>query len=197
MAKKHAPDAMVDGMFMGASLLKKILDAIVAHGGHREQLHYLTSDRAAETISSIGKLIAEAPWKIPSSLMEMLAYDQSVHQFGPKHAAYDRFHHWSLVTHKLGIESALTFRGHEADNECCKYEPLPEEILEQLQRMSFESKPLVVQWQQNEHVIVSLTVDGKTDRESGSYPLDQPVLETGATVAHLSIVPAIYFDLTR
>lgn len=186
MAKKHKPDAMVDGMFMGASLLKNLLDMVIEQGGYPEQLHYLTTERGRENLKKVADCICECPWRVPRSLMEELSAKESI-RLGYDSYESDRYHFWSLAADELGI-STITFRDttDHARNCGCAHDLIPQELVEQLQGKRLEKQTLVVTLNGEEYVVMSMSANDAVGNVFDKNEFD-----------HISLTPANHFDMTR
>lgn len=184
-------DAMVQGMFMGASLLRSLVEKVVALGGFPEQIHYLTTKRGQETLDELAEIIVKSSWKIPASLMQRLAFQNSLEEWGIEDAERDKYFFWaSLELEKnFGIPTRRfgDFDSEEAEGD------IPLEVTRQLSSMKVvPRKPIVVIIDEEEYVVVSIDEDQVLVPGESYPPLDKVVRHDWIRVAS-----AKYFDLTR
>lgn len=179
MGSKNPVATMIQGLGLGMRFLTLLLEKIIEKGGYEEMLHFLTTDRGGDTLDKIAQLVVDSPWKIPRSLMEKLAAQESIMQNGcGDYTGYDSKYYWEPVLDHFGLE-ALCFNDHEGTKN-----PIPDSIKQQLVGSNL-SYPLLVNWDGEPQVVVQI-VDGP----------DLPEDKIGQLLV-VNIVPAKYFDLER
>lgn len=184
MAKKQTASALVDGMFMGAALLKSLADKVIEKGGHSEQLHFLTTEAGEETLEKLAEIIVLSEWRIPRSLMEKLVLSSGEVCPG------DQWYWWDKVlndsVHHLKVP--VRYFDHRERREIGA-ETVPRELLNQLRGLTFEEKPLIVTLDDEEYIIVEIMTNlGTLTGRSGISEDD---------LGYVNLAPAKYFDLTR
>lgn len=185
MAKKQTASALVDGMFMGAAFLKALTDEVVALGGYAEQIHFLTTERGKELLYRIAELIAKAEWRVPRSLMErLITLETGIRSM-------DRYHWWGLVLNGTKYGLKVPERYFDANNNReLGFEPIPQEVVDQLRGMIRPADVIVIQLDGEDHVVTQL--EAKAPEEIG-----KPLFTRDEELEFVDLAPAKYFDLTR
>jgi hypothetical protein len=185
---KYTATAIVDGMFMGASLLRGLADAVTAHGGHVEQLHFLQTERGAEVLDKVAEIIAKSEWRIPRSLMERLVLNsQSSGDVCPG----DELFWWNKVLNDDVNHLKVPVRNFDhSENRGIKAGSVPEEIFDQLRGQKFGPGPLTVMLEDEEYIVVQISAGGSTRP-------GEVIFEKNEDLEYIDLAPAKYFDLTR
>ena len=104
MGSKKEVDPMVQGLSMAQDFLGKLVGEIERQGGYAAQLHFLTTSRGEETLREVAKVIANAKWQVPLSLIRRLVGEASKEDWQETYVESDMAWGWQLtVLAKLGI----------------------------------------------------------------------------------------------
>lgn len=181
---------MVDGMFMGAALLKALFEELMVLGGYPEMIHYLTTEHGKDTVKKLAEVIVASEWRVPASLMQQLTYKESMAceaDDDPEVALGDSLFYWALVLKSFPHIPVLSFQipgGVDYD-----YPSLPQEVIGQILNQVATKKPLVVTMDGEEYVLVM----------ASHYNLMPGVviLKEVGEIDVISLAPAKFFDLNR
>lgn len=82
MGRKNEVDPMVQGFGMAQSFLRMLFEEIEEQGGCAAQVHFMTTPQGAENLRSVAKVIANAPWMWPLSLVRRVVGEWSQREGG-------------------------------------------------------------------------------------------------------------------
>ncbi|MEK7194629.1 MAG: hypothetical protein AAB660_03000 [Patescibacteria group bacterium] len=181
MARKSDVALMVQGLGLAMEFLRRLIIRVVERGGYEEMIHFLTTERGDETIKQIADLIIRSPWRVPASLIQRLAAEQSRKEGGDeKYVERDRRFLWVNVLQKLGVP-ILSF-GYGQDK------PITDEIRSQLVNKILVY-PMIVQYEESSMVMCDIA--GDTD-EGKLIPE-----EVFSRDLALSLAPTEWIDFSR
>lgn len=182
MATKNSASTLVSGLGMGMRLLQLLVNEVVSLGGYDEMLHFLTTERdeARDAIKKIAELIVKIEWRIPRSLMERLAEEDSVNQNRTSdYVEEDKRFAWGSICDKFEIP-LLVFNEHGGLEDV----KLPLELERQLINKPLKY-PMIVMFEGKEYILCAI---GGGEMESGK------TLEGGT---YFGFAETRYFDLER
>lgn len=124
MSRKSEVALMVQGLGLAIEFIRRLVAKVTERGGYEEMIHFLATERGEETLNQIADLIVTAPWRVPRSLIERLAAEVSIEQYGPKPEDQHPEDFWGYVLENLLKVPVVSFVGES--------EIIPDEIKNQL-----------------------------------------------------------------
>ena len=183
MARKNSVALMVQGLGLAMEFIRLLTTKVVEKGGVEEMIHFLTTNRGTETLDRIADVIVKAPWQVPLSLIERLAYEKSLEWCDLETAEHDRKNNWMPALQELGIPF-LAFADQQdgwGDGRLA----FPEQIVDQLRGKEWRY-PQLVNYDGNEYVVC------QSDFKEGQVIDDNSFAHT-----LLAIVERKFIDLSR
>ncbi|MDP2741253.1 MAG: hypothetical protein Q8O66_01015 [bacterium] len=166
-------------------------EEITAAGGFEETIHFLSMDMARPICKKIAEVIVKSDWRIPRSMMERLAAEQSIKNYGGNDfVEYDKRYQWCSVLDLCDCFTVPILRFGDLKVRPGKnILPLSEEILNQIVGKP-AAYPMIVVWNHEPHVVVQIIELGD-DIEEGKM-----VTESNRIFA-VDIVPVKFFNLEQ
>ncbi len=177
--KKSDVSILVRGLGMGMAFLQVLTEELVAAGGFEEMIHFITKETARPLARKIAELIVKSDWKIPRSLMERLAGEESLEgNDGGQYYEWDKRFNWLSIMDKTFGIPVVGF------NPEYREPPVPEEVARQIVGKP-STYPMIVQWAGEPHVVVAIYPD---------WEIGESVPEC---IDAIALAPVKYFNLEQ
>lgn len=189
---KEVPQ-MVRGLGMAVRFLTLLTDELTKRGGHEEMIHFLTTERGADTLGKVADFIANMEWQLPRSLAIRMAREAVIDEFGddPEYIEQVETYSWVAAVHEFRIPSfdfAVGYKTVKSDER-----PLPTEIYIQLAGKPAKAGT-VVNWEDKQYVVTELAY---VDEHHGTDLPDVGEEIEGERLGIVSVAPAYRFNLNR
>lgn len=178
---------MVQGLSMAQDFLGKLVGEIERQGGYAAQLHFLTTSRGEETLREVAKVIANAKWQVPLSLIRRLVGEASKEDWQETYVESDMAWGWQLtVLAKLGIPFIFW---HKEEG---PFDGLST-IKHQIRGRKF-TRPIIVRLDGKDYIFTNFDSAATAGQSS---PGEVTFLEKIERIDFFTLVEVSHIDLTR